>query len=229
MVRNLAGRPPADTPLPSAVSRLAGGDEIEPVWLNLDGGLTVRLGERYLKWVPAGFSLAAERERLEWAAVFHPVPAVLDHGADAEGEWMLTRAIDAASAVTLASDPRAAAVALGEGLRALHENLPVEWCAFDWSAESRGGADAPPIDQLVVAHGDACLPNTLVDSGGRWVAHVDLGSLGLADRWADLSVASMSLDGNVGEGWQREFFAAYGVAPDEERIRFYRDLWDLPA
>lgn len=228
-MRELAGPPPAGMRLPSVVASLAGADEVEPVWLNLVGGVTVRLGQRYLKWVPAGLSLAGERERLEWASSLHPVPVVLDHGSDDDGEWMLTRAIDAVSAVSLTNDPRAAAVALGEGLRALHENLPVDGCPFDWSAAARGGVDAPPVDQLVVAHGDACLPNTLVDGAGRWVAHVDLGSLGLADRWADLAVASMSLDWNVGEGWQPAFFSAYGVEPDEQRIRYYRALWDLPA
>lgn len=215
--------------MPAVVRRLAAGREVEPVWLNLDGGLTVRVGEAYMKWVPTGQSLQPERERLAWAGRYHPVPEVVDHGADAEGEWMLTAAIDAVSAVSLTGDPRAAAVALGEGLRALHENLPVDGCPFDWSVETRGGVDAPEIDVLVVAHGDACLPNTLVDADGRWVAHVDLGALGLADRWADLAVASMSLDWNVGEGWQGEFFAAYGVARDEERISYYRALWNLPA
>lgn len=229
MVRDLAGPPPAGTPLPPIVAELAGRDEIEPVWLNLDGGLTVRLGERYLKWVPAGHSLREERERLEWASAFHPVPEVLEHGTAEHGEWMLTKAIDAASAVTLTGDPRAAAVALGEGLRALHDSLPREGCPFEWSAESRGGVDAPPVEQLVVAHGDACLPNTLVDSRGAWVAHVDLGALGLADRWADLAVASASLDWNLGEGWQPQFFAAYGVEPDELRIGYYRTLWDHSA
>jgi kanamycin kinase len=238
-VRALAGPPPAGTPLPAIVSRLAGPDDIEPVWLNLEGGLTVRLGERYLKWVPFGLSLREERERLEWASTFHPVPQVIDHGGDEAsgyevggdeaGEWMLTRAIDAVSAVTMASDPRAAAVALGEGLRALHDNLPVQGCPFSWSAELRGGIDAPPVEKLVVAHGDACLPNTLVDGRGRWAAHVDLGRLGLADRWADLAVASISLDWNLGAGWQSEFFAAYGVQRDEERIAYYRALWDHSA
>jgi kanamycin kinase len=79
-----------------------------------------------------------------------------------------------------------------------------------------------------VCHGDACAPNTLLDDDGRWTAHVDLGTLGLADRWADLAVASMSLDWNFGEGWQPEFFAAYGVRPDADRIRFYRALWNAP-
>lgn len=214
--------------LPAVVARLAGSDTPEAVWLNLDGGLTIRLGERYLKWVPVGFSLEAERERLEWAAPLHPVPSLIDHGSDDSGEWILTRAIDAVSAVSILDEPRTAAVALGEGLRALHENLPVEQCPFEWSAEGRGGISVPQAELLVVAHGDACLPNTLV-SGGRWVAHVDLGSLGLADRWADLAVASMSLDWNLGPGWQGDFFAAYGIERDEERIRYYRALWDLPA
>lgn len=231
----IAGVPPRGTPLPPIVARLAGSHEVEPVWLNLAGGLTVRFADRFLKWVPPGQSLRPERERLEWAAPHHPVPGVLDYrsdddlGSDDDGDWMLTRAIDATSAVDEAHDPRTAAVALGEGLRALHEHLPVDQCPFDWSAASRGSLDAPAVDQLVVAHGDACLPNTLLDRDGRWVAHVDLGSLGLADRWADLAVASASLDWNLGEGWQAEFFAAYGIERDEERIRFYRALWDSPA
>jgi kanamycin kinase len=217
----LAGPPPADYVLPTAVQRLIDGEQAEPVWLNLEGGLTLRVGQdRYLKWSPT--PLTGEIERLQWAARYHPVPVVLDHGVD----WMLTQAIDAMSAVD--ADPATAARALGTGLRALHDALPVDDCPFDWSAESRGGSGAPPVDRLVVAHGDACVPNTLVDASGRWVAHVDLGRLGLADRWADLAVASMSLGWNFGAGLEPAFFEAYGVQRDELRIRFYRRLWNQP-
>ena len=31
------------------------------------------------------------------------------------------------------------------------------------------------------------------------------------------------------EGHQDEFFAAYGIARDEERIRYYRQLWNLES
>ena len=205
--------------LPDEVAALIGDEPAELVWLNLDGGLTVRLSERYLKWSPS--PLTAELERLRWAAGRHPVPRVLDSG----DTWMLTAAIDARSAVE--TDPLTAARALGTGLRALHE-LPVNDCPFEWSAEQRGGVNAPPIDRLVVCHGDACVPNTLVDAAGQWVAHVDLGSLGLADRWADLAVASMSLGWNFGDGLEAAFFEAYGVERDELRIRFYRSLWNAP-
>ena len=74
----------------------------------------------------------------------------------------------------------------------------------------------PPIDELVVVHGDACAPNTLVGADGGWTGHVDLGDLATGDRWADLAVASLSLDWNYGEGHQQELFDAYGIAPDED-------------
>lgn len=217
----LAGPPPAGFQVPRRVIELAGGETIEPVWLNLEGGVTVRLGaDRYLKWSHS--PLTGEIERLQWAVQFHPVPRVLDHGSD----WMLTEAIGARSAVE--TDGPTAARAVGEGLRALHEDLPVEGCPFEWSAESRGGIGAPVIDELVVCHGDACVPNTLVDAQGDWIAHVDLGRLGLADRWADLAVASANLDANFGPGLQPTFFAAYGIDRDEDRIQYYRALWDGP-
>ena len=53
-----------------------------------------------------------------------------------------------------------------------------------------GLSSSPPIDQLVVCHGDACAPNTLIDSDGSCSGHVDLGTLGIADRWADLAIAT---------------------------------------
>jgi kanamycin kinase len=106
----------------------------------------------------------------------------------------------------------------------------------DWHAEHGGEpvpvllrrlADPPPDDRLVVCHGDACAPNTLLDGSAAVAGYVDLGSLGVADRWADLAVASWSLDWNYGAGYQAAFFDSYGVEPDTERIGYYRLLWDL--
>lgn len=87
--------------------------------------------------------------------------------------------------------------------------------------------DPPPIDKLVVCHGDACVPNTMIDSDGTWSGHVDLAVLGTADRWADIAVATWSTEWNYGRGWESTFLDAYGVEADTTRTAFYRDLWDL--
>lgn len=85
----------------------------------------------------------------------------------------------------------------------------------------------PPVDSLVVCHGDACAPNTLLDVHGRVSGHVDLGALGIADRWADLAIAPWSTTWNYGPGWESLLLDAYKFPADPERIDHYRLLWDL--
>jgi kanamycin kinase len=85
----------------------------------------------------------------------------------------------------------------------------------------------PPVDRLVVCHGDACAPNTLIDDRGACSGHVDLGMLGVADRWADLAVATWSTQWNYGPGWEAALLEAYGIEEDPERTSYYRLLWDL--
>ena len=87
-------------------------------------------------------------------------------------------------------------------------------------------SDIPQADQLVVCHGDTCAPDTLITDDGRWSGHVDLGELGLADRWADLAVATWSTEWNYGPGWSAPV-DAYGIRPDPDRTHYYRLLWDL--
>ena len=237
----IAGVPTGDEPVPGVAYRLAGGETITPVWRNMADGLTFRLGtSRYLKWSPhtAGIDLTVEADRLAWAGAFITVPRILDQGEEADAQWLLTTAIPGRSAVDpyWTARPAVAARAIGAGLRTLHDALPVDGCPFDWGVETRlAGVDdptrarlseSPPIDRLVVCHGDACAPNTLLDDSGRPVAHVDLGRLGVGDVWADLAIASWSTVWNYGPGYERLVYDAYGVDPDSGRIAYYRELWD---
>jgi kanamycin kinase len=87
-------------------------------------------------------------------------------------------------------------------------------------------------EDLVVCHGDYCLPNVLLraDSSGEDLSvcgFVDLGELGIADRWWDLAVATWSLTWNLGPGFEDEFLRLYGVTPDPRRVEFYRLLYDV--
>lgn len=88
-------------------------------------------------------------------------------------------------------------------------------------------AEPPAIDRLVVCHGDTCAPNLLIGDDGQCTGAVDLGALGVADRWADLAIATWSTQWNYGPGWEAALLAAYGIAADDARIRYYRLLHDL--
>ncbi|MEV8374805.1 aminoglycoside 3'-phosphotransferase [Kribbella sp. NPDC056861] len=89
-------------------------------------------------------------------------------------------------------------------------------------------AAAPSVSaslELVVCHGDACLPNFLFDPDTlEWTGMIDLGRLGVADRYSDLALAKAQLE----DEWSADpagFFAAYGEAePDARRLDFYLQL-----
>lgn len=247
---SIPGAPRGDERLPAWLAERLSARRAECVWHNEAGGLTFRLDAdsgdgappsaardvrdvRYVKWAPPGCAqrFVAEAERLRWAAGFAVVPRVLDAAAD--GTWLVTAALPGASAVAAhwLARPERAVRGIGRGLRALHEALPVADCPFDWGVATRLGAttarvaEAAPIDRLVVCHGDACAPNTLLGADGEWVGHVDLGALGVADRWADLAVAALSLAWNYGAGWEPTLLDAYGIEPGPRRQAFYRALW----
>lgn len=224
--------------VPGIAHQLAFDGEPELVWRNDLDGLTFRIGQRYLKWNPrsTGIDLERERVRLERISARHPAPRVVDHGVDGEAQWMLTEAVAGGSAVGdrwRARRPEAIR-AIAAGLRAIHaipiDDFPAGWTAEVWVGRRPASLeDRPLVDAPVVVHGDACAPNTLISDDGAWTGNVDFGDLAVGDRWADLAIASLSLDWNFGEGHQAELFDAYGIAPDEERIRYDRALWELES
>jgi kanamycin kinase len=75
-----------------------------------------------------------------------------------------------------------------------------------------------------VAHGDACVPNTLLAHDGEPAALVDLALMGVADVWADLAAALWSVDFNYGPGWRQNYLDAYGIELDRERLDFYLEF-----
>ena len=132
------------------------------------------------------------------------------------------------------SDPDTAVRAIAFGLRAIHaldmREFPPSSSAASWATRTPEQLGArPEVKRPVLLHGDACAPNTLIAIDGDFAGHVDLVDVAVGDRWADLAVASMSLDWNYGEGFQDAFFAAYGIDPDPVRLTYYRSLWHLES
>jgi aminoglycoside 3'-phosphotransferase II len=90
-----------------------------------------------------------------------------------------------------------------------------------WLLEHR-----PTVEDLVVAHGDASLPNIMAQHGA-FSGVIDCGRLGVADRWQDLALACRSIIWNCGPEHVAPFLAAYGAEWDEERYRYYCALDEL--
>jgi aminoglycoside 3'-phosphotransferase II len=182
-----------------------------------------------------------------------PCPAVLDATQYAGIEWLLMTALpgrDMASSPELPAE--VIAFLLADALRSLHA-LDPSGCPFDHCLEyrlalagrrlaaglqdergfspkrtaaeefTRLAASKPEHEDLVVAHGDACLPNFVADAG-RFTGFIDCGRLGVADRHQDLALACRSLDRNLGPDYEDLFLARYGVEPDRDRLAFYRLL-----
>ncbi|WP_261664717.1 APH(3') family aminoglycoside O-phosphotransferase [Deinococcus sp. Marseille-Q6407] len=85
----------------------------------------------------------------------------------------------------------------------------------------------PQTEDVVVTHGDACLPNFIVQ--GEYVEGlVDVGRAGLADRHADLALASRSIRRNLGAKWVDPFLDTYGRdLVDEGKLEYYVALDEL--
>lgn len=93
---------------------------------------------------------------------------------------------------------------------------------FDWLIAHR------PQEELVLSHGDLCLPNIFADESGL-TGFIDVGLAGVADKWVDIEKLQWSMWANTTGffgGKQRSFdrrllYDALEVKPDEEKLRYY--------
>ena len=91
-----------------------------------------------------------------------------------------------------------------------------------------------PKVEPVLSHGDFCLPNLFTD-GQHLCGMIDLGDMGLADRYKDLTFGWRSLkhnsDGHYGPVYPAidpdDLFRAAGIPKDEEKLRYYLLLDEL--
>lgn len=92
-----------------------------------------------------------------------------------------------------------------------------------------------PEEELVLSHGDYCLPNIFL-TDGKVSGYIDLGRTGIADKWQDIALCYRSLvhnfDGKYTKKSYRGFykemlFEKLGIEPDWEKIRYYILLDEL--
>lgn len=218
----------------------------ERVTIGLSGAVVSRRNGVYRKESddPA-HDLVGEGERLAWLRA-HGIPAA--EVLDCRPGLLVTAELPGRSAAE--EWPAAARGRIVDGLadlaRALHA-LPAADCPYDRRlavtvpealATATGpdraelAATRPADEDPVVCHGDLCVPNVLFDPDTYALTGVvDVGRLGVADRWVDLAIATRSLTNDLNPQygpWAADrFLTRYGVSPDPARIAFYRLLDEL--
>lgn len=92
-----------------------------------------------------------------------------------------------------------------------------------------------PDEELVLSHGDFCLPNIFFDNDNI-SGYIDLGKTGIADKWCDIALCYRSLSDNYAGRYNGHtysgvdvslLFQKIGVEPDWEKIRYYILLDEL--
>lgn len=96
--------------------------------------------------------------------------------------------------------------------------------------------DNKPEEDLVLTHGDFCLPNVFIKDGSI-SGFIDLGKMGPADRWQDIAIVFRSLNHNYNDkysdGKNPFYFTlemlvdALGISWDEKKYRYYLLLDEL--
>ena len=91
-----------------------------------------------------------------------------------------------------------------------------------------------PAEELVMSHGDFCLPNIFIENGQ--FTFIDLGRTGIADKWCDIALCYRSLLHNYSGKYGGKVYSEYdpnmlfdklGLTPDWEKIRYYILLDEL--
>ena len=82
----------------------------------------------------------------------------------------------------------------------------------------------PQNEDLVVAHGDLYPVNMRVSSAEKTIlGYIDVGRMGIADRYTDLALIANAIRWHYGAGWIPYFFRAYGIDTiNTQKLHFYQ-------
>jgi aminoglycoside phosphotransferase len=177
---------------------------------------------------------------LKWINQRVPTPEPLYYNKEKSTEYLLTTEIKGTPTYQVTLSERETAVRiLAETLRKIHSidttGCPARHTINCWIKTLREKeidvsplGDWRPEEKLCFTHGDYCLPNIIVN--GRLSGIIDWDYAGLADPYTDLASCTWSLGYNYKEEAETLiplFYETYGVEIIEEKLDFYRRLYEL--
>jgi kanamycin kinase len=206
----------------------------------------------FLKFAPVSsdpdpaFSIRAEADRLQWLRSKNlAVPKVELFLENSGHEYLLMTGIPGRDASQPWQPDQIPTIItkLADGLRTWHDTKTHD-CPYQLTLETRVAQarartknaslqlelealleHVPKTEDLVLCHGDPCVPNVLLNDDLEISGWIDLGRAGVMDRHWDLAltVGSLEMDLNPQfNGWSEHFLEAYGLdVVNRETLEFY--------
>jgi kanamycin kinase len=203
--------PPALRPYLSGAALLREGigrSEAQTFYVARDGGYVLKIAS------PGALAREAAMTRFLHG---HGLAARVAAYASEARDWLLTERLPGESCIgaRYLAEPERLCDALAECLLRLHA-LPADGCPL---LAQTGLSDNSPTPHDVVLHGDACLPNMLLNDWA-FSGFVELGDGGVGDRHVDIYWALWSLQYNLkSDAYRGRFLDAYGrCLIDDERL-----------
>jgi kanamycin kinase len=186
-----------------------GCSDAQTYYVERDGGYVLKIA------APGALARAAAMTRFLHG---HGLAArVVAYASEAQ-DWLLTERLPGESCIAARylAEPERLCDALAESLLRLHA-LPSDGCPL---RAQTGLSDDAPTPYDVVLHGDACLPNVLLNDWA-FSGFVDLGDGGVGDRHVDIYWVLWSMQYNLkSDAYRGRFLDAYGRSfLDDERLR----------
>jgi kanamycin kinase len=185
-----------------------GRSEAQTYYVARDGG--------YVLKIASPGALAREAAMTRFLHGHGLAARVMGYASEAR-DWLLTERLPGESCIgaRYLAEPARLCDALAECLLRLH-NLPMDGCPF---RAQTGHSDDAPTPYDVVLHGDACLPNVLLNDWA-FSGFVDLGDGGVGDRHVDVYWVLWSLEYNLkSDAYRERFLDAYGRSfIDDKRL-----------
>lgn len=182
-------------------------------------------------------NLLREKENLDWLSSKLPVPKAEWYRRENGWEWLLMEYLPGSA--SYAYKPKGdVGKLLGESLKAFHQlnskgmsntsnqtEVVLGKLESEFSTEYVGIKTLlPQAWDLVVSHGDYCLPNVFLQDGGL-AGYIDVGTLGVYDRYHEIYLCLWSLKYNKLEEESDNFLKAYGISQlDQDKMKIMSTL-----
>lgn len=253
------------TEIPERIQDILGIAEYDRDTVGKSDASVLLFDDKVLKICSVGEDSENEVGVMRWLEGKLPVPEVIHHEVFGGKSYLLMSKLSGVMSCdkTLLEEPEKLTELLASGLK-MFWDVDISDCPYDSRLDKKlkaarrnverglvgdvgeSGFESPmelllwlennrPGEDLVLSHGDFCLPNVFIKDG-KISGFLDFGMTGIADRYQDIALCFRSLKSNLEGKYggtacpgfdEGKLFEKLGIEPDYDKIKYYILLDEL--